>query len=320
MTLNYYYTKLQVIDTMPMNETTASLFHHFEPLYRVIDDMPQPPAALLTLTQSFQRVEGQTEMKDDEETPEDKSEGSDLKEVLNVSEVVDLPNDPAMLTSDSESEIFCDSVDSVEQLITIEIPVIKSNFFHNGHVSLELYPALCDQEKGHVEGRQAGSGHGGEGAEHGRGRGSSQRNREAGREAPSRNCRECGAPRGSLRRVAPNSGGGAGRGGGNGSEGGAERLLDAHLQQQIILALRRLREDMRSVMERLEVVERLAASHDSAWRPCRQCEASASQQEETWWPFDVSGQTVLLFLLWPFVAQGVVYFLKKAQQRSRMSS
>lgn len=39
----------EVIDTMPMNEKTASLFHHFEPLYRVIDDMPKPPESLLKL-------------------------------------------------------------------------------------------------------------------------------------------------------------------------------------------------------------------------------------------------------------------------------
>ena len=64
-------------------------------------------------------------------------------------------------------------------------------------------------------------------------------------------------------------GGGAGRGG---PEGGAERLHDAQLQQQIVVALRRLREDMRSVMERLEAVEHLAAAHvgsdPSGLKPC----------------------------------------------------
>lgn len=72
-----------------------------------------------------------------------------------------------------------------------------------------------------------------------------------------------GVPQGSQRQGAPGGGGGAGRGGGDGSEDGTERLHDAQLQQQIILALRRLREDMRSVMDRLEVVERLAATHVS---------------------------------------------------------
>lgn len=42
---------LQVINTMPMNEKTASLFHHFEPLYLVIDDMPRPPVSLLDLSE-----------------------------------------------------------------------------------------------------------------------------------------------------------------------------------------------------------------------------------------------------------------------------
>lgn len=60
-------------------------------------------------------------------------------------------------------------------------------------------------------------------------------------------------------------GGGAGQGGGYGSESNTERLHDTQLQQQIILTLQRLREDMRSVMNRLEVVERLAATHVSTY-------------------------------------------------------
>lgn len=75
-----------------------------------------------------------------------------------------------------------------------------------------------------------------------------------------------GVPQGSPRWGGPGGGGGgAGRGGGDGSEGGAERIHDTQLQQQIIVALRRLREDMRSVMDRLEVVERLAATHVSSY-------------------------------------------------------
>lgn len=90
-----------------------------------------------------------------------------------------------------------------------------------------------------------------------------------------------GVPQGSPRRGAHGGGGGggggAGRGGGDGSEGGVERLHDAQLQQQIILALRRLREDMRSVMDRLEVVERLAATHVSI------CLIIVLYWRHTWW-------------------------------------
>ncbi|XP_019126928.1 acyl-CoA-binding domain-containing protein 4 isoform X2 [Larimichthys crocea] len=326
----------EVIDTMPMNEKTASLFHHFEPLYLVIDDMPRPPESLLTLREGLkggEHADRPAEMKDEDKEPgapkEDSfPDGADPDQEFNLAELTanTIPNDSGVseglvLTSDSESEIFCDSVDSVEQLSNVKIPVVKSNGFHNGHVSLESSPVQSQQLEGRLEVRQVGAGQGGEGADDGKGHGPNRRNGDTGREGSYHNWRERGIPQGSPRREAPGGGGGgggAGRGGGDGSEVGVERLHDAQLQQQIILALRRLREDMRSVMERLEVVERLAATHSSEWRPCLQC--AASQHEERWWPFDVSGQTVVLFLLWPFVAQGLVYLLRKGQKRSRISS
>ncbi|XP_072230209.1 acyl-CoA-binding domain-containing protein 4 [Leuresthes tenuis] len=326
----------EVIDTMPMNETTASVFHHFEPLYLVIDDMPQPPVSLLKLRglKGSQHAAIVTEMKDEDEeqgASKENPEEPDPNKKLNLAEVIDptstsIPNDSGgseglALTSDSESEIFCDSVDSIEQISSIKIPVVKSNGFHNVHVSLE--PSLVQRchLDGRLEVRQVGAGQGGEGAEDGKGH-PTRRSQDTGREGSDHNWRERGIPQGNPRRGALGSDGGAGRRGGDSSESGAERLHDAYLQQQIILALQRLREDMRSVMERLEVVERLAATHaqSSEWRPCLQCSATALQQEETWWPFGMSGQTVLLFLLWPFVTQGLVYLLRKAHQRSRMSS
>ncbi|XP_028989660.1 acyl-CoA-binding domain-containing protein 4 [Betta splendens] len=314
----------EVINTVPMDEKTSSLFHHFEPLYRVIDDMPRPPGSLLTLSQDDVEPELKDGNVEQEEPEDDFSHPEDPDEELNLSEIIDIavntiPNDSGVseclvLTSDSESEVFCDSVDSVEQLGSIKIP-LKSNGFQNGHTSLES--SLC------LEARQVGAGQGGEGAEDGKGQGPTRRSRDSGREGFHHSWRERGIPPGSPRRGAPGGGGGggAGRGGGDGSEGVVDRLHDTQLQQQIILALRRLREDMRSVMDRLEVVERLAATHaqGSDWRPCLQCETTASQKEK-WWPFDVSGQTVLLFLLWPFAAQGLVYLLRKAHKRSRMSS
>ncbi|XP_026170933.1 acyl-CoA-binding domain-containing protein 4 isoform X2 [Mastacembelus armatus] len=308
-----------VIDTMPMNEKTASLFHYFEPLYRVIDDMPHPPESLLTCRQGLTGIEHP-------DTPAEMLRNDEVqegpKEEFSFSEVVDLctttipteseVSEGLVLTSDSESEIFCDSVDSVEQLRNIKIPVVKSSGFQNGHMSLESSLLL--------EARQVGAGQGGEGAEDEKGQGPIRSHRDCQREGSYHNWRDRGVPQGSPRHRALGSGGGVGRGGGDGLEGATERLYDTQLQQQIILALRRLREDMRSVMDRLEVVERLAAihAHSLEWRPCLQCGATASQQQvKRWWLFDVSGRTVLLFLLWPFIAQGLIYLLKKAQKRGR---
>lgn len=45
----------QIIDTVPMDETTEEMFGYFEPLYEVIHDMPRPPEAF------FKRKRGEWE-------------------------------------------------------------------------------------------------------------------------------------------------------------------------------------------------------------------------------------------------------------------
>ncbi|XP_051927197.1 acyl-CoA-binding domain-containing protein 4 [Hippocampus zosterae] len=253
----------EVIDTLPMNEKTASLFHHFEPLYAVIDDMPRPPETLLHLR-----------------------EASRVRKDLE-------------LTSKSDCEIFCDLVDSVEQLDNLKVPLGESNGFLNGHVALESSPFQLQQQERQIESRQVGAGHGGEGRKDAKDNGTKRR-RTNGLESSYHNWRECGVP---LRSTGPGTtdGSSGADGGGDGSEGLPEWRNDFQVQQQILLALRKLREDMRSVMERLEAVKALVTT-----------------QEEKRWPFHTSAQTVLLFLLWPFAVQGILYLLQKTKRRSRI--
>ncbi|KAM6951103.1 acyl-CoA-binding domain-containing protein 4 [Aplochiton taeniatus] len=332
----------QVIDNMPMDEKTASFFHHFEPLYVVINDMPRPPQALLALregTENNDQPPIPAEIHDEEEEEEDGNETEDqptLGEAVpeqEASQSVDLtsnilPQDSAVseglvLTSDSESEVFCDSVDSVEQLDSVKVRAPKSNGFHNGHMDAEPTVVQTNPRETVPEATQLGAGQGGEGAGDEKGP-PIRRGRDPGRGGLPQGWRERGAPQGGPRRAgmeAPGSGAGGGRGGGDGSEGGAEARQESQVQQQIVLALRRLREDMRSVMDRLEVVENLTAAHARAsdWRPCMQCAASPIEpQEEKWWPFEVSGQTILLLLLWPFAAQGLVHLMKRGRRASRI--
>uniref|UniRef100_A0A3Q2CRR3 Acyl-CoA binding domain containing 4 n=2 Tax=Cyprinodon variegatus TaxID=28743 RepID=A0A3Q2CRR3_CYPVA len=257
----------EVINTMPMDQTAAGAFRHFEPLYRVIDDMPRPPASLFDLAEGSKgSQQGDTE---GGEEPE-RLEGGGPDPQLRAPGEARPPQDSGAseglaVTSDSESEIFCDSVDSVEQLSSFK--AVKSNGFHSSSVYLHSSPGPGTRTEGRLEGRRVGAGQGGEGAEDGRSHGPPRRGRDGGRDASSHGWRERGIPQGNPRRGAPGAAGGGvgGFGGGDGSEGGAERIYETHLQQQIILALRRLREDMRSVMDRLEAVERLAATHGSEW-------------------------------------------------------
>ncbi|KAL7857106.1 hypothetical protein SRHO_G00160050 [Serrasalmus rhombeus] len=247
----------EVIDSMPINEKTASFYHYFEPLYHVIHDMPRPPEALLSLRPDL------------------------------------APSEVVVLTSDSESEIFCDSVEQLD------------------NIKGQDYRPISQVT-------QIGAGQGGEGT--GDGRGLPMRRRDPGREGMRHGWREPpgGIPYSSGRRVGRPA---SGAEGGGGDDGNTDRLQDCtQVQQQIVLALRRLREDMQSVMERLEVVEGLAAANaqNSQWRSHMQFTAQQTEAER-WWPFDVSGRTLLLLLVWPFIAQGMVFLLRRKKKKPHIS-
>ncbi|XP_041937843.1 acyl-CoA-binding domain-containing protein 4 isoform X5 [Alosa sapidissima] len=328
---------LQVIDTMPMDGKTASFFHYFEPLYKVIHDMPRPPESLLSVradindndhtSNSVESEEGisppdapaTTQDPVEELSPavapeqglaEERAPSSHLPEPEPVS------SDGLVLTSDSESEIYCDTVEQLDSGKSVSMPD-----------GLDNRLAHCEPEgnQGHhvasvSQVTEVGSGQGGEGG--GGGRGPPSRRRDSGRDAARHPARE--PIGGGPERDAQHGGRlplGVGGGGEDGSAG-SDRLQEVQVQQQIMLALRRLREDMQSVMERLEVVEGLAAANaqSSDWRtrtplPANEIEVNKS---DWWWPFDVSGHTLLLLLLWPFFAQGLVFLLQRRKRKPHL--
>ncbi|XP_072523009.1 acyl-CoA-binding domain-containing protein 4 isoform X2 [Salminus brasiliensis] len=323
----------EVINNMPINEKTASFYHYFEPLYHVIHDMPRPPEALLSLRPDVnaddEPATDPAEVVDDalQEEMEQKQMQElelDLDPVLNgdpQSESPDVaPSEGFVLTSDSESEIFCDSV---EQLDNIK-PVAGPYSDQNRHALTEPTGVHGQDYTPISQVTQMGAGQGGEGS--GDGHEPSMRRRDPGREGMRHGWREPPGdfPHGSGRRAGRPASGAAGRGGGGGgddTDGGADGLQDTQVQQHIVLALRRLREDMQSVMERLEVVEGLAAAiaQNSQWRSPMQLTAQQTEGEK-WWLFDVSGRTLLLLLVWPFIAQGMVFLLRRRKKRPQISS
>ncbi|XP_063077024.1 acyl-CoA-binding domain-containing protein 4 [Engraulis encrasicolus] len=433
----------EVIDTMAMDERTASFFHYFEPLYKVIHDMPRPPDSLLSLqadinandqTSSLLEAEQQSAAcasddvisacppeldsradeayHTDQERVEDEDSNTDLDlsrgsedDTHTVASVVaaappavapaveqrereregacDLqpstqPPEPDSVssdglapTSDSESEIYCDTVEQLdngkqEPIQSAPVSDVLDSLPSAPSPTPEQHPEAADHQ-GAPQGAptpvsratEVGLGQGGEGGEGGGRPGPPMRRRAAaagggggggGRDAARQHARQ---PRGQSTRtlllwfrllgnqleecfliqmerhgferdaggergVPPGGGGGGGEDGSGGSDPDPRRLQEAQVQQQIVLALRRLREDMQSVMERLEVVEGLAAAnaHSSNWRAETQTAPAAREAEsEWWWPFDVSGRTLLLLLLWPFLAQGLVFLLQRRRRR-----
>ncbi|KAF7705182.1 acyl-CoA-binding domain-containing protein 4 isoform X1 [Silurus meridionalis] len=294
----------EVIDNMPINEKTASFYHYFEPLYHVIHDLPRPPEALLSLRQDINANEATENPGQDvdgviqEEITQEQVQKLDPEFLCNnvpqteSSDVALL--DGLVLTSDSESEIFCDSVEQLDYIKPVPEPYSEQNQHVNRTPALQV--------------TQLGAGQGGEGA----GNGPPPRRREKGREGMSHGWREApgGVPYNNSRRGGQQASGGGG--GGHNPDRGIEGLQDTQVQEQIILALQRLREDMQSMMERLEVVEGLAAANAHNWR---HVQLPSQTEVEKWWPFDVSGRTLLLLLLWPFIAQGMIFWLRQRKKK-----
>ncbi|XP_052466713.1 acyl-CoA-binding domain-containing protein 4 isoform X1 [Carassius gibelio] len=284
----------EVIDTMQINEKTASFFYYFEPLYHVIHDMPRPPEALLSL-RSDGNAREPTYGWGDHEVERETQEPALQQEYTEMVPESQLQSDSAEahvsevqgLASDSESEIFCDSL---EQLDTVKV-------HHHSPLSQVI---------------QIGAGHGGEGAEDRHG--PPIRRRTTGREGTQQGWRNpSGYMDGWAERLS--SGAGSGQGGRDDSEGGPDRLLNSQVEQQIILAVWQLREDMQSVMERLEVVEGLATANAQSSHRRSYLQMTAVETEEKWWPFDISRRTLLLLLVWPFVTQALLFLLRRRKRK-----
>lgn len=312
----------EVIDTMQINEKTASFFHYFEPLYHVIHDMPRPPEALFSLRSDVNAKEATDGWADHEVERATQEPALQLEDTGMVpeselqAESTETPvSEVQGPTSDSESEIFCDSL---EQLDTVKPAAMPDG---NARSQNDL---ACIETSGIQENHysplsqvtQIGAGHGGEGAEDRHG--PSKRRRTTGREGMQQGWRD---PSGYM--AARNarwveqlaSGAGSGQGGRDDSKGGPDRLQNSQVQQQIILALQQLREDMQNVMQRLEVVEDLATANAQSSQRRFHLHLTAAETEEKWWPFDISGRTLLLLLVWPFVTQALMFLLRRRKRK-----
>ncbi|MBN3312036.1 ACBD4 protein, partial [Atractosteus spatula] len=308
----------EVIDTMPVTEKTAALFHYFEPLYHVIPDMPQLPEALQSLrvgnmgSSETQNISGGLER-----TDTDSSASLELSQELQSLGNGELP--PARdtvrtsgrqgevsgkriaagvalegprVSSDSEGEVFCDSL---ERLDHDKVRGSKCDQWLNG---------LGSDHTTIAEATQMGLGQGGERGQRMRRRGSPRTVREGRREETR------SRDRGDFRRAEQALTGGAGAGGRDGEERGPGVGQGAVVQEQIALALRRLQEDMRHILERLETLERLtpAQERQPGWRPAAR--GATPAEKGPWYrAFGVSGRTLLFLLLWPFLAQGLASLL-----------
>lgn len=227
------------------------------------------------------------------------------------------------LTSDSDSEVYCDSMEQFGQEEALESSASNSGTFQY-YLSGELHQPLesssfpediqvapengnfGDMQVAAVE-RKGEVKHGGED-----GRSSSgapHREKRAGESEEFSNVR-----RGRGHRMQYLSEGSKGRqvgSGGDGERWGSDRGSRGNLNEQIALVLIRLQEDMQNVLQRLHKLEIMAASQAKTSLQT----SNQPSQRPSWWPFEMSPGALTFAILWPFIAQWLVHLYYQRRRR-----
>ncbi|KAL1248957.1 hypothetical protein QQF64_022275 [Cirrhinus molitorella] len=217
------------------------------------------------------------------------------------------------VASDSDSEVYCDSVDQFGGEEGSELHVSHLlDVAEESHSTLSSTGDVRSQEE--LLGREEGIQHGGEDGRSSRG-GSQRQGLPANRSDSSvvRRGRGSRSPAFGSGPAGPQQGSG-----GDGERWGTDGSVTQNLNEQIICALARLQDDMQSVLERLHTLEALTASQarSLALSPdYLSPPANKSKKKPSWWPFDVSPGTVAFAVIWPFVVQWLIRLYVQRKRR-----
>ncbi|XP_052012939.1 acyl-CoA-binding domain-containing protein 5 isoform X3 [Apodemus sylvaticus] len=100
--------------------------------------------------------------------------------------------------------------------------------------------------------------------------------------------------------------------GGDGERWGSDRGSRGGLNEQIALVLLRLQEDMQNVLQRLHKLETLTASQAKL---SLQTSNQPYSQRPSWWPFEMSPGALAFAIVWPFIAQWLVHLYYQRRRR-----
>lgn len=215
------------------------------------------------------------------------------------------------LTSDSDSEVYCDSMEQFGQ----------EEYYLGGDPTQHL------ESSGFCEDAQQSPGNGSIGKMWMvavKGKGEVKHGGEDGRSssgAPHRETRGgesedfSSVRRGRGNRIPHLSEGPKGRqvgSGGDGERWGSDRGSRGSLNEQIALVLIRLQEDMQNVLQRLHKLETLTASQAKL---SLQTSNQPSSQRPAWWPFEMSPGALAFAIIWPFIAQWLAHLYYQRRRR-----
>ncbi|NWX98519.1 ACBD5 protein, partial [Nothoprocta ornata] len=230
------------------------------------------------------------------------------------------------LTSDSDSEVYCDSMEQLGLEESLEINTSakgslkpSSHFLDVDHsllVENTGFPGRADvahrclQLRNDAEETAQEQGEVKCGGEDGKANnGGPHKEKKGGEKADF-----YGVRRG--RGIAPSRAGDDGAGGERGPRGG--------LSEQLALLLLRLQDDMQGVLQRLHALEAAAAAaqvrparapREARLQPPGLLARRALPKKPSWWPFEISPGVLAFAVVWPFIAQWLVHVYLQRKRR-----
>ncbi|XP_042801108.1 acyl-CoA-binding domain-containing protein 5 isoform X3 [Panthera tigris] len=351
----------KILETMPMTEKVEELLHVIGPFYEIVEDKKSSKSSDLTsdkkmmkksadhknleiiVTNGYDKDASTQDIQNDIHASASLS-GKNAEEIKAVDENSEQTGKTAVcihqeinddhvedvsgiqhLTSDSDSEVYCDSMEQFGQEESLD------SFTSNGRpfrYYLSGDPNQPLESPGFPEDVQGSPGNGnigdmqvvavegkGEvkhGGEDGRSNsGAPHRERRGGENEEFSNVR-----RGRGHRMQHLSEGSKGRqvgSGGDGERWGSDRGSRGSLNEQIALVLMRLQEDMQNVLQRLHKLETLTASQ--AKSSTLQTSHQPPSQRPSWWPFEMSPGALTFAIVWPFIAQWLVHLYYQRRRR-----
>ncbi|XP_020656907.3 acyl-CoA-binding domain-containing protein 5 [Pogona vitticeps] len=232
-----------------------------------------------------------------------------------------------LLTSDSDSEIYCDSMEQFGQEEMLEVSTSTKEFSkrpfpfsESNHSSLLEMSGFLDLGNCMSEGtKEAAIEDKGEvkcGGEDGKAsEGGPHKEKKSGEKVDF-----YGIRRGRGHRMHPLGDGAQGGqigSGGDGERWGSDRGPRSSLNEQIAIVLIRLQEDMQNVIQRLHALETLTASQARNAALNSSSQPVSPAKRPSWWPFEISPGALAFAVFWPFVAQWLVHVYLQRRRRKQ---
>ncbi|NXH15353.1 ACBD5 protein, partial [Bucco capensis] len=232
------------------------------------------------------------------------------------------------LTSDSDSEVYCDSMEQLGLEEPLEIITSAKGSSKHSACLLDVdhslladntdFPRPACMTYGNLQPGSPGAvqeqGEVKCGGEDGKAsNGGPHKEKKDGEKADFYSVR-----RGRGQRVHPlgeGSQGGQMGSGGDGERWGADRAPRGSLNEQIAVVLMRLQEDMQNVLQRLHMLEAATASQAKSATLQSNYQPASSAKKPSWWPFDISPGVLAFAVVWPFVAQWLVHVYLQRKRR-----